>query len=161
MATYTFSETIDFFSEKLKAEAPEEDITHKKVELVIDEFHLLVMQGRWEGSLHLKMVLGLMLQPLREQRLKELACSNFLGVNTGGCHLAFDAAGVTLSLHCHTTAGTSPQENWEWLHRIVSVAREWNKVLALWDEFVSLTTPKKEREDERRSDPPFRKNIRG
>ena len=67
-----------------------------------------------------------------------LATSNFLGVNTGGCTLALDEAGVSLSLHAYTTSGASPQENWEWLHRLLSVAREWNKELIRWEEFVPL-----------------------
>ena len=145
MANYSFKEIVDFFSEKLQTRPPQEDLEKEKVELVIDELHIVLSKGGLEGCLHLQIVLGLMLQPISEQRLKELVTSNFLGINTGGCALALDAAGVSLSLHCHTTCGTSPQENWEWLHRTVCVAREWNKVLNLWDEFVPLSTPNEEK----------------
>lgn len=145
MANYSFKETLEFFSEKLNTRPPEADLEKGAVELAIDELHVVLSQGSLEGCMQMRVVLGLMLQPVHEQRLKELLSSNFLGINTGGCALAFDTAGVSLSLHCYTSCGTSPQENWEWLHRILCVAREWNKVLSLWDEFVPLSTPSEEK----------------
>jgi hypothetical protein len=149
MANYSFQETLRFFSEKLHASPPEEDLARGEVELVIDTLHVVLSQGKLEGSLHMQMVLGLLLQPIREERLKELATSNFLGINTGGCKLAFDETGVSLSLHAYTTCGSSPQENWEWLHRLLCVGREWNKVLALWEEFVPLSaSPTEEKKSE-------------
>lgn len=144
MANYSFRETLRYFSEKLQAKPLEVDLEKGVVELVIDDLHVLLAQEAIEGCFRMRVVLGLMLQPIREEGLKELAVSNFLGINTGGCTLAFDTTGVSLSLVCHTTCGTTPQENWEWLHRIVCVAREWNKVLTLWDEFVPLSTSRQE-----------------
>lgn len=138
MPNYSFEETVRFFSHLLNSSPPEDDLKNNKVELKIDQFHLFINQGHIEGSLHMYLNLGLLLQPISEERLKQLVTSNFLGVNTGGCALAIDENRVTLSLHCHTTCGTSPQENWEWLHRILCVAREWNQLLIEWDEFVPL-----------------------
>ena len=148
MANYSFKETLEFFSEKLKTRPPQEDLEKGAVELVLDGIHVVLSQGAIEGGLKIQIVLGLMLKPIREERLKELAASNFLGINTGGCTLALDPAGVSLSLLCHTTCGTIPQENWEWLHRIICVAREWNKVLGLWDEFVPLSASNQEKKYE-------------
>ena len=148
MPNYSFKETLAFFSEKLLTSPPEEDLEKGVVELVLDGLHIVLSQGALEGCLQMRTVLGFMLKPIRENRLKELAASNFLGINTGGCTLALDPVGVSLSLLCHTTCGTIPQENWEWLHRIVCVAREWNKVLGLWDEFVPLGASNQEQKYE-------------
>ncbi len=151
MPNYSFKETLAFFSDKLQTSPPEVDLEKGAVELVIDGFHAVLSQEAIEGCLQMRIVLGLMLKPIREERLKELAASNFLGINTGGCTLALDPTGVSLSLLCHTTCGTIPQENWEWLHRIVCVAREWNKSLGLWDEFVPLNAPSQEKTYEPRN----------
>lgn len=140
MANFSFEDTVKFFSEKLHATPPKLDLEKQEVELVIDTLHVVIAQGKLVGSVHMSTVLGLLVQPIKEERLKDLATSNFLGINTGGCALAFDEMGVSLCLHGTTTSGASPQENWEWLHRLVSVAREWNKVLALWEEFVPMST---------------------
>lgn len=143
MPTYSFRETLDYFSAKLKARPPEEDLEAGEVELVIDRLRVLISKGAVEGSLNMSIILGLMLQPIRESRLKELATSNFLGINTGGCSLAFDESGVALQLRVNITPATSPQENWEWLHRLLHVATEWDKNLLLWEEYVSLISEKK------------------
>jgi hypothetical protein len=157
MANYTFKETLRFFSDKLHTSPTEEDLERGEVELVIDTLHVLLTKGKLEGSLHMQSTLGLFVQPLEEKRLKELATSNFLGVNTGGCKLAFDPSGVLLSLHADVTCGTSPQESWEWLHRLLCVAREWNGVLATWDEFIPLA-PSSQAEAEGSS--PIQKNYK-
>lgn len=138
MAKYTYREVIEFFNEKVKTEPPKEDLSKGEVELVIDNQHVLISQGKHEGSMNVRIILGLILHPLREERLKELATSNFLGINTGGCKFSFDETGVSLWLEATQTCGTTPQEYWEWLHRSLSVAREWNQVLTLWEEFVPL-----------------------
>ncbi|MFN0065565.1 MAG: hypothetical protein ACKVOH_04945, partial [Chlamydiales bacterium] len=65
---------------------------------------------------------------------------NFLGVDTGGCALALDPSGITLMLKASTSAGTSPQENWDWLHRILSFFHYWNQELSQWKEFTPLTS---------------------
>jgi len=140
MTNYSFKETLTFFSERLGSTPPAEDMEKEEVELVIDTLHIVLTKGKLEGSMHFHAILGLLLHPIREEKLKELATSNFLGINTGGCKLAFDESGISLSLHAYTTCGASPQENWEWLHRLISVAREWNKLLVLWEEFVPLST---------------------
>jgi hypothetical protein len=145
---YSFREIIAFFSSRLHANPPEEDLARNEVELLVDQRYVVLREGKIEGCLHMEIVLGLILHPLRDDRLKDLATSNFLGVNTGGCKLAFDITGLSLCLHGDITYGASPQENWEWLHRLLSVAREWYHVLRLWDEFVPLVAPTKEREDE-------------
>jgi hypothetical protein len=139
MANYSFAETLGFFSEKLNTSPPEEDLERGEVELVIDTLHVILSKGKLEGSLQMRIALGLFLQPIREDRLKELATSNFLGTNTGGCKLSFDKESISLYLHGYMSCGASPQESWEWLHRLLCVAREWNKVLALWEEFIPLS----------------------
>jgi hypothetical protein len=156
MANYSFKEILKFFSERLGSSPPEEDLEKGEAELVIDTLHILISKGMPEGCMHYHVVLGLLLHPIREEKLKELASSNFLGVNTGGCKLAFDKVGVSLSLNAYTTCGASPQENWEWLHRLISVAREWNKVLDLWDEFVPLSTQNSEEKKNDQTNRPSR-----
>ncbi len=136
MTNYSFKEILQFFSEKLSSSPPEKDLDNQEVELVIDKLPV-TLTGK-DSSLHMRVLLGLLLQPIQENRLKELASSNFLGVNTGGCKLAFDEEKVALTLHCNTSASTSPQESWEWMHRLLCVAREWINVLTLWEEFVPL-----------------------
>jgi hypothetical protein len=144
MANYSYPETLQFFSEKLNANPFEKDVEQGEVELAIDELRIVLSKGSIEGCMRMRIVLGLMLKPIQENRLKDLTTSNFMGANTGGCALSLDSAGVALSLNCHTTCGTSPQENWEWLHRLICVARDWNKTLRLWDDFVSLCPPYEE-----------------
>jgi hypothetical protein len=157
MAYYTFKEILSYFSEKLNSFPPKEDIEKGEAELIVDTLHVLLSKGKLEGSLHFSIVLGLLLYPIAEARLKELAISNFLGMNTGGCTLSFDETGISLLLHAHTTCGTSPQENWEWLHRLLSIAREWIKLLALWEEFVPLSTQiSEEKKDETKGRSTFR-----
>ncbi len=142
MQNYSFSETISYFGERLNVIPPKEDIELGTVELVIDELHAFISKGELEGSLKMEIALGLMLHPLRESRLKELATSNFLGINTGGCTFAFDEAGASLLLRANTSPAASPHECWEWLHRLVHVAREWNHSLEMWEEFVTFSKGK-------------------
>lgn len=137
MADYSFEETLKHFSKILKKNPTLEDIKEGKVELTIDAYPIVISRGKFEG-LVMEICLGLMVRPIAESRLKELCASNFLGINTGGCTFVFDEFGVSLSIRCSTSGTTPPQENWEWLHRILYVSREWIKVLSLWQEFVPL-----------------------
>lgn len=157
MPTYSFRETLEYFSDKLEARPPEEDLEAGEVELVVDLLRVVISKGAVEGSLNMATTLGLMLQPIRESRLKELATSNFLGINTGGCTLSLDETGAALQLRVNITPASSPQENWEWLHRLLHVATEWNKNLLLWEEFVPLTSEKMETKDERKNPSTFRR----
>ena len=143
MPRYSFKETLQFFSEKLNATPPEEDLEMGEVELIVDQFHVIISKGTQEGSLRMEITLGLMLHPIHEEHLKELVTSNFLGINTGGCTLAFDEEAVALILMKHLTAGTPPQESWEWLHRLLHVAQEWRHTLEKLEEFVPLSTVNK------------------
>jgi len=136
MPNYTFLETMQYFAERLNASLPMER-TEEGLEMSVDKLNIS-LKPNLLGGLSISMILGLMLQPIRESHLRDLLSSNFLGVNTGGCTLAFDEAAVTLYLKAETSQGTPPEENWEWLHRLVCVAREWMRVLALWEEFVPL-----------------------
>ncbi len=144
MVQYSFWETLRYFSENLKAAPPEEDVEAGAVELVVDQLHIHISKGVMDGSLNMMIPLGLILQPMRESRLKELATGNYLGVNTGGCTLAFDESETTLQLNVNTTPTTSPQENWEWLHRLLHVATQWNKKLDSWEEFIPLASKRRE-----------------
>lgn len=140
MPSSSFQETLDFFSSRLEISPSHEDIESGEVELILDGLSLLISKGVLEGSLQIQVFLGFIVHQLREERLKELATSNFLGINTGGCTLAFDPSGATCFLRVNLTAGASPRESWEFLHRIASVAREWQKVLSQWDEFILIHT---------------------
>lgn len=140
MPNSSFQETLDFFSNRLEISPSQEDIEGGEVELIMDGLSLLISKGLQEGSLQIQVFLGFIVHQLREERLKELATSNFLGVNTGGCTLAFDPSGATCFLRTNLTCATTPQESWEFLHRIASVAREWMKVLSQWDEFILVHT---------------------
>lgn len=146
MPNFSFQDTIDFFNKKMQLSPQQVDIDQEEVEMVIDNLNIVLKKGKLAGSLNLHLTLGLALQPLSQTRLKELAASNYLGINTGGCKLAFDPAGVSLCLQSISSSGTPPQKNWELLHRMLSVAREWTQVLNLWDEFVPLALLKEERE---------------
>jgi hypothetical protein len=148
MVSYTFKETLDFFSHKLQSVPPTQDLEKKEVAVVIDHVHAVIAQGKREGSLHMKIMVGLFLERPSEEKLLQLATSNFLGINTGGCSLSIQPKRGELTLHCHTTSGTSPQENWEWFHRLLAVAREWNRMLLPWEEFIPLNIPMQEKKDE-------------
>lgn len=145
MPIYSFDEIIGYFSEKLQTTPPQEDLDAGEVEIVVDQNHILISKGAFEGGLSFSLTLGLMLQPIREARLKELATANFLGIDTGGCTLAFDEAGVALTLFAHLTPPISPQECWEWLHRLLHVGTAWNKNLIEWEEFVPLQSLRREK----------------
>lgn len=136
MPNYSFNETLSFFSRKLNLPRFEEDA--KKATLVLDTVQVDLSTTKSYGGLQLSVTLGLILHPISEVRLKELMSNHFLGVNTGGCALCLDEAGVTVHLKMATSPFTNPQENWEWLHRLVSIGYEWVKILSLWDEFVPL-----------------------
>lgn len=138
MTPYSFRDSLNYFSDKLHAMPSEEDIEAGEVELVIDQQHVIFSQRSIEGGLNMTLALGLILQPLREARLKELVTSNYLGVNTGGCTFSFDETGVSLQLQVNTTPSSSPQENWEWLHRLLHMGKEWTKRFVLWEEFILL-----------------------
>ena len=141
MPNYSFQETLVYFGEKLHASLPSLDHIRPKAELVIDRVHVLLSPGLLEGSLHMQTVLGLLLQPISEKRLKQLATSNFLGCNTSGCTLSLDPTSVSLSLHSYTTPPATPQESWECVHRLLCVTREWGAVLTLWGRFCPFNTP--------------------
>jgi hypothetical protein len=144
MTDFSFRETLNFFAAKLSIPPPEKDIQEGEAELVVDHLNILLKPGKLAGSLVIQIILGLLLQPIREEKLKELVTSNYLGVNTGGCKLCFNDIGVAIHLLAHTTSGTHPQENWEWLHRLLSIAHEWSHILASWEEFVPLSNLHKE-----------------
>lgn len=138
MPLYSFNETLDYFSEKLRAHPPTQDRESGVVELVVDQYRVLLSKGVIEGSLNMEITLGLMLHSIQESHLLELANSNFLGIHTGGCTFALDSSGKVLRLQVHVTTGDSPDECWQWLHRLLYVATEWHKTLIHWEEFVPL-----------------------
>ncbi len=145
MTNYSFKETINLFERNLKTEAPPEDVEEGVVDLVLDEGEITLFKGEQEGSFCFSFDLGMFLQSPDTKHLEELLTSNFLGVDTGGCTLALDEE--VLKLKASTTPGTSPQENWEWLHRVVSVAHFWHDKLANWQEFTPLVSFKTEEKE--------------
>lgn len=138
MAIYSFKDTTTYFLDLLKVKLPEEIITpDEPLEMEIDQFHVVLIPLS-KGGIRMQLNFGLLLHPVRLEKLQMLCKSNFLGVDTGGCTLALDPAGVSLLLKLTTTPYTSPQENWEFLHRLLTVAKAWQKNLLEWEEFIPL-----------------------
>lgn len=148
MPNYSFKETINYFGEKLKLPPPEEDIEERFVELMLDENHIQFLPGKYPGSLHIRLEIGMFIGPILKEHLLELNTSNFMGINTGGCRLELDEAGSVISLSAITTPATTPQENWEWLHRVISIAQQWTDYLTKWEEFTPLAKFTTEKKDE-------------
>lgn len=134
MALYSFKETLLFFSEKLKLDIEEEELKKGESLIAIDNFLVTLKEKAHGGGLHMELTLAILLYPLAEDKLKELICGNFLGINTGGCTLALHKDKDTICLHADAGPSSSPQENWEWLHRLLSVGREWSRIIAPWEE---------------------------
>lgn len=145
MPKYTFQETIDYFSTKMESTPPQEDVEAKTVEILVDHLPIVISESPLEGSLKMEIVLGLLLKPIQEEKLKELTTSNFLGMNTGGCTFSWSHESGILFLRSTTSAGTPPQENWEWLHRMLYIATEWTEQLIQWEEFVRLANMENKR----------------
>lgn len=152
MTSYCFKEIIHFFGSKMGSKPPKEDIEAGEVEIQIDEMFILAKEVK--GGFCLQNNLGLFLSPLSKERLKELCTSNFLGMNTGGCTFTLDEKGHALFLRIGFTKTTPPQECWEWLHRLIYISQEWNKVLRGWPEFIPLISLQKEEKHEL---PPYKK----
>lgn len=148
MGLYSFEETLAYFGEKLGGTASAEAIEEKNVDLLLDANHLTLSEGPFEGSLRMELELGIVMTPLSGEQLNELATSNYLGVNTGGCTLSLDCEGKSLKLSAQTTLATPPYENWEWLHRVMHMAREWSETLSCWEGFLLLSRFNKETRDE-------------
>ena len=138
MPNYSFKETIDFFGEKLHAVAPVKDVESGAVELILDGVSTLLSKGVLEGSMKMEIGLGFLGKSMEEEQLNELVISNFLGVRTGGCTVAFDDKDGVLYLLMHITPGTTPQESFESLNRIFSVAYKWSQMLRKWEGFIVI-----------------------
>lgn len=138
MTLFTFRDHADYFANRLSISIPDPFIESEGLELTLDHLNVTLKPTRQFGGLLTSIRLGLLLHPIPEQHLHELMTSNYLSVNTGGCTLALDEAGVIVFLESKTTPFTPPQENWEWLHRTINCAYEWVKIMTLWDEFVPL-----------------------
>lgn len=138
MTNYKYKDTINYFGEVLKTLPPIEDIEEGEVELILDDLSILLKPGLSEGSFQMTLDLALFVNPPQSDHLAKLAAANFLGVDTGGCSLCLDDEGAVLSLKAVTTPGTTPQENWDWLHRIVSIAHEWANEMEGWSEVTLL-----------------------
>lgn len=140
MTVYSFEDTLNYFSNKIGGSPPEEDLEEGKVELSLDPYNVLIEKGNFVGSLAMKITLGVFIKELEERKMKELATANFLGTNTGGCTLALDEEKTAITLKCQATAATTPEENWQLLHRLLAVANEWSKILRGWEEFISFVS---------------------
>ena len=149
---YTFHDTLTFFGKQLKSMPPPEALSRGRVELIVDGVRISLHRGRIEGTLIIEADLGFFLIKPQEDQLESLAKSNFLGVDTGGCTFALDSTGVTLILRAVSSPGSSLQDNWEWLHRILNVYHHWSGELSFWREFTPLTPPGDERSYRPRKD---------
>lgn len=145
MTAYSFRETLNYFSEHLQSQLPQGDLEKEGIEIEINSQIVTVLPAH--GGIQFEVILGLVLRPIPEKRLRELMTSHFVGVDTGGCTFTLDEEGVSLCLKAQTSPSTPPQENWEWLHRLLNVAREWIKLLSQWEEFIPLFTFREESEE--------------
>lgn len=140
MPNYTYKEIINHIAELVGAQAPGDEALTEGLDLNIDHIMVSLIPSKHPGGLIMELQLGVLLHPIPRAHLEEMVKSNFLGMNTGGCTLALDDSGSLLFIRTVTTAGTSPQEQWEWLHRLLAVGRSWMQILAKWHEFVPLVT---------------------
>ncbi|MCH9611043.1 MAG: hypothetical protein S4CHLAM81_13750 [Chlamydiales bacterium] len=137
--THSFAETLDHFGTILKSRPPKGALESGRVELEIDKTRLVIKQSASDDSIIIEMNLGFFLVKPQKEHLQQLATANFLGVDTGGCTLAFDSAGVTLYLRAVSSAGSSLQECWQWLHRAINVYHHWSQKLSNWKDFTPLS----------------------
>lgn len=138
MMKYSFKDNINYFAEQLSSELPEEDIKEGVVELMLDNNRVTLTSIT--DSFRIAIDLGMLVGPIDLEHLKELTSANFLGVNTGGCTFTLDNEGTTLTLIATTSSATPPKENWDWLHRVYSIAQQWTEQMSSWEEFTPLTT---------------------
>lgn len=134
----SFEETLNFFGKMLNNRPPEKEMLLGEVTLEVDKIHILLKKGALEGSFQIEMDLGFFLLKPKISQLQTLMKSQFLGVDTGGGTFSLDDSGTTLSLRITTSPGTSPQENWDWLHRSLFIYRHWSLELSKWKEFTPL-----------------------
>ncbi len=145
MPPFTLEALASFFAEKLHLRMAPEGI-EEGMEISFDSLTIQVIPSLVSGGVLFRLPIGLLLQPISENHLKELVCSHYFNVNTGGCTFSFDHAGVTLFLQISTTASATLSEHWDWLHRLISTAREWGVILNQWEEFVALVPPPSEKD---------------
>lgn len=134
---YSFEEIINYFSEKLKAEPPREDVEEGEVELSLDGV-AVSLRAHPGGGVCMKLELGLLSSPLSEPHLLTLSHANFLGSGTAGCSFCIDEDIGLVLLKAITPTATSPQENWEWLQRIWAAGHYWAHTIEGWEEFIPL-----------------------
>lgn len=142
MANYKFEDFINFIGEQLKATPPKEDVEAGEIELSLDEMSILLSRGEFDGEFVMEMEVAQFSKKMSQKDLEDIASANFLGVNTGGC--TFFLEDKILKLKATTSAGTTPQENWDWLNRLVSVAYTWSKELEKHENVSSLVELKEE-----------------
>ncbi len=147
MTTYSYRETLEHFAHQLRADLPSEDLEAEGIDLYLDNTRVALSAGKAPGEFQIETDIGYFLQELSEEQLEELESSNFYGINTGGCTLGLDPDGMTLSVKATTSAATSPQENWQWFHRLLSVADEWKEIVSQWETFVPLMQLEKEKKN--------------
>lgn len=139
MKKYDFIDIVTFFARHLNHSLPEMNRDNlQPVAMNIDE-QAVILYPLPNGGIEMRLFLGLLLHPVRLDKLQEMVYSNFFGINTGGCTLCIDDQGNAIYLKNTTTSSTPPDENWEWLHRILCVGKEWSKRLSVWEEFVPTT----------------------
>ncbi len=138
---HSFQETLTFFGKQLKSLPPEEALSRGRVDLNVDGVRITLKRGRIEGTLVIEADLGFFLMKPRLEHLEALAKAQFLGVDTGGCSFALDSTGVTLILRAVSSPGSSLQDNWEWLHRVINVYHHWCVEIAQWREFTPIISP--------------------
>lgn len=122
MSKYTFETIIQHIGQKLNTTAHKEDVETGEVELLIGESPLHISKGAFEGSCRFEMHIAHFDKGITPSELERLAHENYLGVETGGCSLCLGEDEKTLVMHATTTAGMSPETNWEWFERLVGYA---------------------------------------
>lgn len=135
MAKFTYQETLAYFFKHLNLNFSFPVDFAEEINIDIDDYKISFSP---KDGFQMTLCLGFLLHPVRLERLLQLTTSNFLGVNTGGCTLFIDESGTSISLKITTTITTPPHENWDFLHRLLCVGKEWVKSLNKWEEFVPL-----------------------
>lgn len=136
MPNSTFRETISYIAHQFKAEAP----PGEEVELVLDDtIHVKLTSSKIEGGIVFRSLLGMFVASPSLEQIRDLNLNNFLGVNTAGCTLYLDPESPqSVWIKANSSPFTTPQENWEWLLRVLATSKAWTQELSQWEEFLPL-----------------------
>jgi hypothetical protein len=134
----TFPEIIHFFSEKMKASPPEEEIIEGQVALYVNEVPVSIIWKEEFKGLLIEAEMGFFLSKIPQHRLQLLATRNFLGLETFGKAFCLGENGITLKFTKVLTAGVSAGECWEELLNFLDAYQHFFKEIKRWPEFTPI-----------------------